>query len=111
MNIKELQGFAKEEKERLNQHYALDADEKTRVLAHMTKVTEETGELAEAILMHLGLQRKEKLANHTHEYLEKEFADVIYTTVILADILGVDLDSVMTKRIEEVKKRNYGKEK
>ncbi|MBR9692388.1 hypothetical protein GOV07_00475 [Candidatus Woesearchaeota archaeon] len=108
MNLKELQGFAKEENKRLEQHYKLEADEKTTVLAHMTKITEETGELAEAILMHLGLQRKAKLVNHTHENLEKEFADVIYAASILAEKVGVDLDSVMTKRIEEIKKRTLG---
>lgn len=106
MDLKELQKFATEENNRLNGHYGL-GDEHVKMLAHMTKVTEEVGELAEEVLMHLHLQRANKLANHPKENLEKEVADVIYTTAILASNLGVDLDKLMTTRIEEIKQRSY----
>ncbi len=106
MNLKELQGFAAEEKARLERQYRLEADERVRILAHMAKVTEEAGELADAVLTHLGLQRREKLENHTREHLEKEFADVIYTTTIMADILDIDLDALMAKRVEEIRARH-----
>ncbi len=106
MNLNELQESARAERERLWKHYKVE-DERVRALAHMTKVTEEVGELGEEVLMQLGLQRKKKLDGRAQGNIEKEFADVIYTTAILADTLGVDLDKVMTARIAEIKERDY----
>jgi len=107
MNLKELQVHAKAEDERLREHYNYGTDERELALAYMTKITEETGELAEQVLIHLGLQRKAKLMTKKREDLEKEFADVVYATVIFADHLGIDVDKLMTERIAEIKQRNY----
>jgi NTP pyrophosphatase (non-canonical NTP hydrolase) len=48
MNLKELQDCAREENARIEEHYSFPS-ESTRILAHMAKVTEEVGELGEAI--------------------------------------------------------------
>jgi NTP pyrophosphatase (non-canonical NTP hydrolase) len=106
MNLKELQDCAREENARIEEHYSFPS-ESTRILAHMAKVTEEVGELGEAILLELGYQRPEKLARHKKEDLEKEFADVIYTATILATLLDVDLDTTLQEKITEIKKRSY----
>jgi len=106
MNIKEMQEFAAEESGRLHAHYQVE-DRRVRILGKMAKVTEEVGELAEEILLHLNLQRTSKLANAEKGNLEKEFADVIITAAILASDLGIDLDKVIATRIEDIRKRNY----
>jgi NTP pyrophosphatase (non-canonical NTP hydrolase) len=103
MNLNQLQSFAKEENARLKAHYKLD-DKERFLLAQTVKLTEETGELADAVLAKLKLQSKWKLAN-TKPSVEEEIADVILTTSVLAASLGVDLDAAVEKKIAELKSR------
>jgi NTP pyrophosphatase (non-canonical NTP hydrolase) len=105
MDLRELQKFAAEENARLTKQYGLE-DERVRLLAGIAKITEETGELAQEVLMHLKLQRSEKLAKREKENLEKEIADVILTVATLAAKLDIDLDKTLTRRIPTLKARN-----
>jgi NTP pyrophosphatase (non-canonical NTP hydrolase) len=104
MNLTDLQRFATEENAHLTKQYSLE-DERVRLLAGIAKITEETGELAEEILLHLKLQRKEKLDKREKENLEAEIADVILATATLAAKLDIDLDKTITRRIAVIKSR------
>jgi NTP pyrophosphatase (non-canonical NTP hydrolase) len=97
--------FVKKEDERLSKHYAIDKEK--QVLARTIKIAEEFGELSEQVLMHTSLQRKDKLENKSQEDLESEFADVMLTTLLLAESLNVDIGSALEKKIEKIKKRKY----
>ena len=105
MNLKELQGHATEVQQRLDDHYRLNGDKRTRLLAHMVKIQEEVGELSDELLTYLELQRQHKLDKAEKGNLEKEIADVIISTCTFAMNLGVDLDEAITRRMEIVKTR------
>lgn len=107
MKLAALQECATAEMERLERHYQFAEDERARMLAHMTKITEEVGELAEQVLGHLQLQRGAKLKVLEKEHIKKELADVLYTTMILASSLDIDMEKVMEKRVAELRARHY----
>lgn len=71
----------------------------------MIKIQEEVGELSEETLIRYKLQREQKLNNADKENLEKEVADVIFATCTFAANFDINLDKVLTERIELVKKR------
>lgn len=77
------------------------------ILAHMAKITEETGELSDCVLSELGFQRPPKLAAYNSEELQKEFADVIISTLLLGTILGIDIDQAISDKLEIIMSRDY----
>ena len=105
MNFKEIQEYAKYQNERIGTHYNLE-DERTRILAQMVKVTEEVGELANEILASQQLQRHDKLAATEKENLAKEFADVVFCTMILASNFDIDMEKALSEKMETVKQRH-----
>ena len=105
MKLAGLQECANSEIERLERHYQFADDTRARTLAHMTKITEEVGELAEQVLGNLRLQRGEKLKVLEKEHIKKELADVLYATMILA--ASLDMDHVMEERVAELRARSY----
>ena len=105
MKFDELIEFAKVEHERLVTHFGVKNNPKTRYTM-FAKVVEEVGELSEAILINDGIQRKDKLSKSKKE-LEGEFADVILTTMILAQELNVNMDKALTEKIKKIKARKY----
>lgn len=76
-----------------------------RVFARTMKVVEELGELADAILSSMGLQRESKLEQYEDRHLEEEFADVLGSLILLAEELNIDIESAMTKKIAFTKER------
>jgi NTP pyrophosphatase (non-canonical NTP hydrolase) len=108
MKFNELTDFAKNEHKRLVTHYEVKSNPKTKYTM-FAKMVEEVGELSEAILTHDNLQRKDKLEKAKIELteLEGEFADVILTTMILAQELNVDMDKALTEKIKKIKARKY----
>lgn len=74
------------------------------VLAHTTKLMEESGEFANEILTSLGLVRKEKMRENSKE-LAKECADVLIVVFLLAEKLNIDIQDTLKEKIEIIKER------
>ena len=101
--MKELKDFIELESKRLRKQFKVD-DEKF-ALGQNVKLMEEVGELSSEVLTHLSLQRKRKLENHDKENIQDEFADVIFTTLILAKVMDVDIENALKNKIEKINKR------
>ena len=106
MEIKEINHFIESEIKRLEAYYS-DRDSKELEMAMGFKMIEEIGELFEQLLKHKGYQRKDKLNNYNEEELKKEFADVIFTVLIMAKKFNIDIEDAIKIKMDEIKKRNY----
>ncbi len=106
MDFDELLSFIKTEDERLRKYYGYP-DEEKRVLSRTVKVAEEFGELCNEVLAASSLQRKQKLDNHSREQLEEEFADVLFSTLLLASAMNIDIEKTIKAKMEKIKARKY----
>ncbi|MDE1848800.1 MAG: hypothetical protein KGH55_02105 [Nanoarchaeota archaeon] len=106
MNIKEINQFINEEIKRLEEYYS-EKDKSELTMAMGLKVIEELGELYDEILKNKGYQRKEKLQKADEESLKKEFADVIFTILILAKRFSIDIEDAVKIKMDEIRKRRY----
>ncbi len=106
MELKELLKFIENEDARLKKYYGY-TDQEKRILARTVKLSEELGELCEEVLSHSSIQRKEKLDGRDDKNLQEEFADVIFTTLLLAKAMNVNIEAAMEKKIEKVNNRDY----
>jgi len=106
MDLKELHEFVRSEDHRLRDLYP-EQTHKERILSRMCKLTEETGELAEQVLKTLAMQRKEKMIDVKKEDLEEELVDVLITAFLLSEILEVNIDDAIEKKVNKIKNRNY----
>ncbi|OGG41699.1 hypothetical protein A3A21_03775 [Candidatus Jorgensenbacteria bacterium RIFCSPLOWO2_01_FULL_45_25b] len=104
MEFSELLSFIKIQSERLKRRYGYD-DEEKRVLARTVKLSEEVGELCDAVLSLQKLQRQEKLDEETSEHIAEEVADVLITTLLIAESLRVNIENALFKKIEKINKR------
>ena len=104
MELKDLLNFIRVEDERLQKRFLYDDKEK-RILARTVKISEEVGELCNEVLAFNFLQRKEKLNNHTKENLSEEFADVLFTTLLLARSMDIDIEKAMKMKMDKINKR------
>jgi NTP pyrophosphatase (non-canonical NTP hydrolase) len=101
--------FIKKEDIRLRKQYGNYGDNEKRVLARAVKLTEELGELCDEVLSHCILQRKEKLEGRDVDNLPGEFADVVITTLLLAEAMGVDIEKGLEDKIKKIDKRYENK--
>ncbi len=108
MQFKNLKKFIKTEDRRLRVKYGNYKDEEKRILARAVKLTEELGELCDEVLAFNSFQRKDKLVKRDADNLPEEFADVVITTLLLAEVMGVDIEKALKVKIEKINKR-YGK--
>lgn len=106
MEMKELLEFVSEQNEKLISSKS-DVRLSERVLARMVKLTEEVGELADEVLASQGDQRQEKMGEKNKESLENEVADVLITTLLLAEILNVDVSVSLEKKMKKIRERVY----
>lgn len=105
MEIDELLSFIKEEHQRLMRLY--DLKEHSQIKYPMVvKIMEELGELSECILASDSMQRIEKLEAQKSK-IDEEVADVLITTLLLAENMNIDVVSGLKRKIEKIKKRNY----
>ena len=104
MDLKELHEFVRSEDHRLRDLYP-EQTHKERILSRMCKLTEETGELAEQVLKTLAMQRKEKMIDVKKEDLEEELVDVLITAFLLSEILEVNIDDAIEKKVNKIKNR------
>lgn len=104
LTLKELLVFIRLENQRLQQTYKTGRDFEKSVLGRTVKLSEEVGELASEVLASLSLQRKEKLQEHELKFGE-EVADVLITTLLLAERMGVDVETALREKMEKINKR------
>jgi NTP pyrophosphatase (non-canonical NTP hydrolase) len=106
MDFEELIGFIENEDKRLKERYGNLKDD-TRTLARTVKLSEEFGELCNDVLAHYAYQRTSKLENHDREKIREEFADIIFTTFLIAKSMGIDIVKGIESKMEKIKKREY----
>lgn len=104
MDFSELQSFITKESGRLIETYPVDGVDR-ETYARLAKLMEEVGELAEQVLKSSSLQRKEKLAGAGAHALADEFADVMITTLLLAERMDIDINQALQNKIEKIEKR------
>ncbi len=105
MQLKDLKKFIKKEDQRLRKYYGDYKDEEKRILARTVKLTEELGELCDEVLSHSSMQRKDKLDKCNKNNLSEEFADVLITTLLLAEVMKVDIEKALKEKIKKIDKR------
>lgn len=105
MFSKELLKFIDDVDSKLSEKYTADFDNEKRVLLQMLKVNEEIGELCDEILSLHGCQRDEKLSKHDKESVEGEAVDVLFAFLVLMKKMDVDIDSAVSRKMIEIKKR------
>ncbi len=106
MNFKELLQFIKTESERLINNYGQGLSSREIILSRTVKLNEEVGELCAEILALDNNQRKEKLLKMKEEdNLPNELADVVITTLLLAEVLDIDIKTALGNKIKKIKKR------
>jgi len=76
-----------------------------RILARLSKITEELGELTSAIHGDLHLHREGKQKHHHHSEVVKEWADVFNTVILLGIVLQIDIPEAIDSRLEEIMDR------
>ncbi len=107
MELNELLKFIDLEDERLRNIFAHGDDKEKQMLRRVAKLTEEVGELSNAILAFNSLQRPEKLNSYNENNLSEEIADVIITTLLLAKSADVVVVDALKNKVEKINKR-YG---
>ena len=110
MNVTNLQQRLKELAKTSLISYKLKTPQEQEILSRTVKLNEEVGELCNDILAILKMQRKAKLENFDKHNMYEEFADVIITTIQLANSAGVDIERAISDKIKKVEER-YEKEK
>lgn len=105
METEELLEFIEKEHRRLMKFYNFRKKHQLRYPITL-KIMEELGELCEGVLSQSSIQREEKLAKRKNK-LGEELADVLITTLLLGENLGVDIKKKLKKAIEKRQKRNY----
>ena len=76
-----------------------------REFAQMIKLWEEYWELCEQVSWALWAQRIEKSERFSQEFLEDEFADVVYATIRLACLMGIDIEKALKNKKEKLENR------
>ena len=71
--------------------------------AALSKLTEETGELAEAVLSKFQRQRKTKA--HKTTSIEKEAADVIVVALLIAHQFNMNIPKMLQAKVEYLENR------
>ncbi|OGH21637.1 MAG: hypothetical protein A2629_01895 [Candidatus Levybacteria bacterium RIFCSPHIGHO2_01_FULL_41_15] len=102
MNLKNLQGKIKLLNEKTRPHYRLYSQTEKEILTKTVKLNEEVGELANDILSVLKLQRRAKLEKFDKRNIYEEFADVIITTIQLAQAAGVDIERAIGDKLKKI---------
>lgn len=110
MNLKNLEEKIKVLHDKTKPHYKLYSQEEKEILTQTVKLNEEVGELCNDILAVLKLQRRSKLDKFDKRNIYEEFADVIITTIVLAQVAKVDIERALTDKLKKIEER-YNKEK
>lgn len=107
MNIKDLQSTIKQAQNNQKPKFHLYTQAEKEILTKTVKLNEEVGELCNDILSVLKLQRKSKLEKFEKRNFYEEFADVIITTIQLANSAGVDIERAINDKMKKIEKRYH----
>lgn len=105
MNVKNLQDRLKELAKHSQITYKLRTPEEQEILSRTVKLNEEVGELCNDILAILQLQRRIKLEKFDKRNMYEEFADVIMTTLQLANAAGVDIERAIDEKLKKIEQK------
>ena len=105
MNVKNLQERLKQLAAHSQISYKLRTPQEQEILSRTVKLNEEVGELCNDILSILKLQRKAKLENFDKRNVYQEFADVIMTTIQLANAANVDIERAIEDKLKKVEEK------
>lgn len=105
MNVKNLQERLKDLAKHSPVQYKLRTAQEQEILSRTVKLNEEVGELCNDILSILKLQRKAKLESFDKRNVYQEFADVIMTTIQLANAAGVDVERAIDDKLKKVEQK------
>jgi NTP pyrophosphatase (non-canonical NTP hydrolase) len=105
MNLKALQEKIRAFDERTRPRYKLYTQTEKEILTKTIKLNEEVGELCNDILAVLKLQRRAKLEKFDKRNFYEEFADVIITTLSLANAARVDIERAINDKMKKIEKR------
>ena len=107
MNIRDLQERIREAQKDQKPKYHLYTQTEKEILTRTVKLNEEVGELCNDILSVLKLQRKSKLEKFEKRNFYEEFADVIITTMQLANTAGVNIERAINDKMKKIEKRYH----
>lgn len=79
--------------------------DENRILSRTVKLSEEVGELSEAILSYTDNQRREKLVVFDKLHLDAEIADVIITALVIARATKSDVNVAIINKLKKIQKR------
>jgi len=104
MNFDEIEIFIRDQNKLLAKMFPV-GDDQSRVFRQFMKMSEEVGELADAILKKNNLQRSDKYNDSDDNEIAYELADVLITVMLLADTLDIDVKKALTDKIAKIKAR------
>jgi len=90
---------------RLVEKYKIDTHDDKRILARTVKLSEEVGELSEAVLSYVSDQRAEKLDQFDKSHLDAEIADVIITALVIARATKTDANVAIINKLKIIQER------
>ena len=105
MEVKELVDFMQWTTGPWRYNHTIEFSKKEQQFAQMIKLWEEYWELCEQVSWALWAQRIEKSERFSQEHLEDEFADVIYATIRLACLMGIDIEKALKNKKEKLENR------
>lgn len=105
MNLKTLEDRIRELSVKIKPGYNIYSKAEREILVETVKLNEEVGELCNDILGVLKLQRKAKQRKFDKRNIYEEFADVIITTIVLAQTAGVDLERALKNKLDKIEER------
>jgi NTP pyrophosphatase (non-canonical NTP hydrolase) len=109
ISLREAASWASQQAKRLAANFGLDmtGDRDMFALAQTAKLGEEVGELQAEVLGAIRYCRTDKIAQFTEESLAGELADVMVCTMLLAEILDVDLPRAVATKIGFLRERGF----
>lgn len=105
MISQELKDWISQQSKKLEVRFGGNQTRTEKLYARTIKLNEEVGELCEEILAHNGDQRKEKLENKSADGLAQELADVLITTLLIAESLTIDVNEALERKIAKINER------
>lgn len=109
ISLREAAEWASQQAKRLAANFGLDmtGDREMFALAQTAKLGEEVGELQAEVLGAIKYCRADKIPQFTEESLAGELADVMVCTMLLAEILDVDLAHAVATKIGFLRDRKF----
>lgn len=104
LTLQELIGQYRDIAGMIKEKWPIENHEK-RVLARTLKMMEELGELSDAILSSMQLQRASKVSQFQQVHLDDEFADVLGCVILLGIELDINIEEVMRRKIQFTQER------